>query len=261
MNSKLSGSSLFERVHLMIDELSLAIQWNSACILLAVYRSEITRNELEQTIRLFFEQSKQSAQDLMVTKAEYDIPLMLRNYPLRESTIFFVHGLQWGGGRGYSNAYRALNLHREYLVEAKIRCVFWVTPSELTNLTRYAPDFWAFRHKVVNFPDLPSLQSPILEEHQDKDYKSAIDRYQNILRQDFENLPVHQKLANLFYILGCYEDAIYHYKIAIRIAPEKEKYLLALAQIYTDMGQDHLAHRTHRRTKKWLNGKTQDKNQ
>ena len=113
MDSKVSNAPLDERVRLLMDELSLAIQWDSACILLAVYQSEITRNKVELSLRQYNEQAGQTVQELRVTKTGYDIPLILRDFHRREGTIFFVSGLQWGGGRGYSNAYRALNMHRE----------------------------------------------------------------------------------------------------------------------------------------------------
>jgi tetratricopeptide (TPR) repeat protein len=235
-----------------MDELSLAIQWDSACILLAVYQSEITRNKVELSLRQYNEQAGQTVQELRVTKTGYDIPLILRDFPRREGTIFFVSGLQWGGGRGYSNAYRALNMHREYLIETKIRSVFWVTQTEFRHLPRYAPDFWAFRHKAVDFLDLPSRKDVVLMECEEEDYESAIERYKKLLRRDSGNSSVRIKLAELYHGLGCYEEAVFHYRKSIRLAPETDEYLSALAQIYMDWGQDNLARRIHRRAKKLL---------
>ncbi|MEW6093500.1 MAG: tetratricopeptide repeat protein [Chloroflexota bacterium] len=252
MNSKAPNAPLNERVRLLMDELSLALQWDSPCILLAVYQSEITRNKVELSLKQFIEQAGQTVQELRVTKTGYDIPLILRDFPTREGTIFFVSGLQWGGGRGYSNAYRALNMHREYLIEAKIRSVFWVTQREFKHLPRYAPDFWAFRHKAVDFLDLPSRQDVALMECEEEDYESAIERYEKLLRRDSSNSSVRQKLAELYRGLGCYEEAVSHYRKSIRLAPETDEYLLALAQIYLDWGQNNLALRTRRRAKRLL---------
>jgi tetratricopeptide (TPR) repeat protein len=36
-------------------------------------------------------------------------------------------------------------------VENQIKVVFWLTPSEAANLPRFAPDFWSFRHRVIEF--------------------------------------------------------------------------------------------------------------
>jgi tetratricopeptide (TPR) repeat protein len=247
MSDEFPDTPLNPRVHLLLDELSLAIRWNSACILLADYCSEITRRKVELSLRRLIRRAGHSVNDIKVTKTEYDIPLILRDYPSREETVFFVSGLQWAGGRGYSNAYRGLNMHREVLVEAKIRCVVWLTQTEFRKLPRHAPDFWAFRHKVVDFLDLPSRQEVVFTEFQDEDYPSAIERYKMMLRRDNENLSVHQKLAELYHAAGCCEDAILHYKKSIHLAPGNEKYLMALAHIYLELGQDDLSRRTQRR--------------
>jgi tetratricopeptide (TPR) repeat protein len=247
MSDEFPNPPLSLRVRLLLDELSLAIRWNSACILLADYRSEITRRKVELSLRRLIKRAGHSVNDVKVTKTEYDIPLILRDHPSREETVFFVSGLQWAGGRGYSNAYRALNMHREYLVEAKIRCVVWLTQTEFRKLPRHAPDFWAFRHKVVDFLDLPSRQDVVLPEFPDEDYPSAIERYKMMLRRDSGNLSVHQKLAELYHAAGCYEDAVLHYKKSIHLAPGNGINILALAHIYLDLGQDELYRRTQRR--------------
>jgi tetratricopeptide (TPR) repeat protein len=71
--------------------------------------------------------------------------------PLSDQTVFFVSNIDWGGGEDGKAAYRALNLYRELLVENRIKAVFWLTPNEAANLPRYAPDFWAFRHRYLEF--------------------------------------------------------------------------------------------------------------
>ena len=48
-------------------------------------------------------------------------------------------------------AYRALNMQRELFVENRVKAVLWLTTAEAANLARHAPDFWAFRHRVVEF--------------------------------------------------------------------------------------------------------------
>lgn len=247
MSSKSSEPPLLTRVQFLFDELSLAIQWDSACILLAVYRSEITREKAETALRKVIERGGQTVHKFRVTKTGYDVPVLLRDYPAREETVFFVSGLQWGGGRGYSNAYRALNLHREYLVETKIRSVFWITQAEAKKMTRHAPDFWAFRHKVVDFLDLPARRETLLANSPEEDHGKTIERYKKILGQDPKNVQTHEKLAELFYALGCYEDAVWHYKKAFRLAPGNNTCLLALAKIYLDMGQNDLARHTQRK--------------
>jgi tetratricopeptide (TPR) repeat protein len=69
--------------------------------------------------------------------------------------VFFVSGLKWGGGEDGLNAYRALNLRRELFIERGLRVVFWLTEGEAVALAQHAPDFWAFRHRVVEFVEPP----------------------------------------------------------------------------------------------------------
>ena len=66
-------------------------------------------------------------------------------------TVFFISNLDSGGGRDGHEAYRGLNLHRELFVDEAIKAVFWLTVNEAGSLPRLAPDFWAFRHRVVEF--------------------------------------------------------------------------------------------------------------
>jgi tetratricopeptide (TPR) repeat protein len=65
--------------------------------------------------------------------------------------VYYISNIDWGGGEDGKQAYRALNLHRELLVEDEIKVVFWLTTNEAASLPRLAPDFWAFRHRVVEF--------------------------------------------------------------------------------------------------------------
>jgi tetratricopeptide (TPR) repeat protein len=69
----------------------------------------------------------------------------------RKKAVFSVVGLSQGGGKGGANAYRALNIRRELLVDHQLRAIFWLTGAEARELSRHAPDFWAFRHRVVEF--------------------------------------------------------------------------------------------------------------
>jgi hypothetical protein len=71
--------------------------------------------------------------------------------PNRGQVVFFVSGIGSANESLSRKAYSALNMHRELLVEHQIRVVFWLTKSEAASLPHYAPDFWAFRHRVVEF--------------------------------------------------------------------------------------------------------------
>jgi hypothetical protein len=75
-----------------------------------------------------------------------DIPVRLKRARRIRTTVFFIVNL----ASGEEPALRALNLRREYLVERALRVVFWLDEPGERELAARAPDFWAFRHRVVH---------------------------------------------------------------------------------------------------------------
>jgi Flp pilus assembly protein TadD len=147
--------SFEDRLGSLFEELELAVHWQRPSILIAVYESEFIRAEAEAALTRQLSELGQQAAAFRVDAKNFDIPLILAQDPRRADSVFFVSGIRWGGGKGGYEAYRALNLHREHLVESQIRAVFWLTKNEANVLPRHAPDFWAFRHRVVEFTDPP----------------------------------------------------------------------------------------------------------
>jgi tetratricopeptide (TPR) repeat protein len=233
-----NGQDTFqERVNSILDEISLGIRWERPSLIVAVYRSEYTRNEVQALLAKSLETSGHAVLHYLVDKSHYDIPNELLDYPKHEQVIFFINGLRWGGGRGYSNAYRALNMHREYLVEGCIKAIFWLSETEARQIARFSPDFWAFRHKVVEFLDLPTKGNTRLLESSKKTFRNqytnkAIDLQQWI------------KSAEKFYTLGCMEEALINFQRALRKYPGEKAIHLGMAEIYLAMGQIPAASRS-----------------
>lgn len=157
----LSGNSLQvepfeERIAILAEELELAIQFDRPSILIAVYESEFVLQAAQAALAERLASLGQEVLPFRVAREQFDVAVLLSQHPAREAAVFFVTGLKWGGGKGGDEAYRGLNLHREYLVENQVRAVFWLTRSEAIDLPKHAPDFWAFRHRVVEFNDAPA---------------------------------------------------------------------------------------------------------
>lgn len=146
-----------DRVEMLFDELELAIKWDRPSILLAVYKSEFVQADLERILHARLAEIGVKVVHYLVNEAQFDIPLELIKQPELEKTVFFISGLRWGGGRSGGNAFKALNIRREYLVDYKIRAIFWLTEEESVELPFRAPDFWSFRHRVIEFLDTPAL--------------------------------------------------------------------------------------------------------
>jgi tetratricopeptide (TPR) repeat protein len=146
-----------DRVDTLFGELELAVKWGRPSILLAVYKSEFVQADAERLLNAKLAQMGIKVIHVQVNENQFDIPLQLIKQSDLEKTVFFISGLRWGGGRAGRNAYRALNIRREYLVDYKIRAVFWLTNDESAELPFRAPDFWAFRHQVIEFIDTPPI--------------------------------------------------------------------------------------------------------
>ncbi len=146
-----------ERVERLKQELALALTWDRPSILLAVYASEFVRADAEALLEAWVRNQGLSVAQVSITSpddAMADVPRALHAWPNREETVFFVAGL----AQGAPTTWKALNVRREYLVEDKVRAVFWLTEREAADLPRRAPDFWVFRHWVVEFLEIPRTQ-------------------------------------------------------------------------------------------------------
>ena len=150
--------SFEDRVAILFEELEMAIKWGRPSILLVVYKSEFTRAEAEALLEEKLAKVEQVVYHLQINDERFDILPFLARYPRRKKTVFYISGLRWGGGRGGQNAYRALNIRREFLVDNSIRTVLWLTEVEGIDLPLNAPDFWAFRYRVIEFRELPALE-------------------------------------------------------------------------------------------------------
>jgi len=146
-----------DRVDILFRELELAIKWQRPSILLAIYSSEYVYTDAKTSLKYKLTDIIQNVHLVQISNEENsDIPLYLSEFADLDKTVFFIEGLRWGGGKDGARAYRALSIGREFFIDRRIRAVFWLTESEANDLARYAPDFWAYRHRVVEFVEPPT---------------------------------------------------------------------------------------------------------
>ena len=203
-----------ERVAILAEELELAVQFDRPSILIAVYASEFVLQAAQAALAERLASLGQRVHPFRITREQFDVALLLSQDPAREAAIFFVTGLKWGGGKGGDEAYRALNLHREYLVENQVRAVLWLTQSEAIDLPKHAPDFWAFRHRVVEFTDapagtgedgsldMPAWSDPKMEEESPQDLDGKISFREASLADLPEGEASQAARLDLFYTLA-----------------------------------------------------------
>ncbi len=252
-----SSESFEDRITTLLEEIDLAIKWDRPSILLAVYASEIINNQAQESLEKHIEWLGQKVTHIKVDKENFDLAWFLSQFELHENVIFFISGLRWGGGRSRSNAYQALNLRRELFVDEKLRLVIWLNQKEASDLPHHAPDFWAFRHRVVEFPDNFSTNSSSYREELSwrdwqvnetpYDLKAKIALRESILA----NLPVDDSSlftrTELMYALAflnwCqkeYDKATTYLEIGLALAfhPQataiQAKFKIALGMLYHD---------------------------
>ncbi len=143
--------SFDENLNILLEELVLARKWDRPSILLAVHRSKFGQQKAERALEERLKKLGLDVARITVDPQHSDIPHMAVNAPAAEQTVFFASNLDWGSGPDNKDAYRALNIYRELFVDYHLRIVLWLTPNEAATLARFAPDFWSFRHRVIEF--------------------------------------------------------------------------------------------------------------
>ncbi|MFN2121104.1 MAG: tetratricopeptide repeat protein [Anaerolineales bacterium] len=143
------GKSFGENLDILFNEIVLAAQWGRPSLLLAVNKSTLGQEKAEQALEARLKERGMEIARIVVNEQRFDVAdVILRR---GAEPVYFVSNLNWGGGDDGSRAFHGLNLKRELFVEHRIRAVFWLTNAEAVNLAKHAPDFWAFRHRVVEF--------------------------------------------------------------------------------------------------------------
>ncbi len=138
-----------DKVDALYKELEFAFQYQRPSILLVTYKSESTRKKAALALEKRLFSINHPLIRIQVNEKRFDIPLILSRHRARETAVYSVPHLSRGGGLDDANTYRALNIRREFLVDYRLRAVFWLNQDETVALTRHAPDFWAFRHLVI----------------------------------------------------------------------------------------------------------------
>ncbi len=154
-------TSFDERIEILAKELELAVKWQRPCILLAVYSSEYVREDVEAALGNYLYDMGQRTVHLRIKDRETSqiIPF-LQEFKNPASAVFFIDGFRWGKS-SEAGVYSTLNLQREFFVERQIRTIFWLTENEIVELAHAAPDFWAYRHRVIEFVDSPKAEQLI----------------------------------------------------------------------------------------------------
>jgi tetratricopeptide (TPR) repeat protein len=149
-----------QSINNLFDEIQLAFQWHRPSILLAIHNTTGGQLIAQQFLEKKLLKEKYVIQHITPQKDSPDVINTIRSFAEHKRTVFFVSGLENANQLSQGNVYQGLNLHREHLVEQKICAVFWLTELEASRLPRFAPDFWAFRHRVIEFAPQRGPRNP-----------------------------------------------------------------------------------------------------
>jgi len=219
-------------------------------ILFALYLSEFLRSDVERSLSTLLKE--QGLRVVSVDAGEKkDLPSFFSSID-SDNTVFFVHDIE----KGFPEVLQFLNFKREELVEDRVKVIFWVTEEELSRISREAPEFFAFRNRVVEFMELPhagETRPALVEFALETEYRSLDEIKRNIELKEklLSELPTDTEisgyllgsLGNLYRQIGLYEKSIDCSEKALKIAQEignrqnEVSYLANLGLVYYVLGQ------------------------
>lgn len=165
MDGMVQQADLNEQVELLSAELELAIKWDRASAILAVYSSEPVKSHAERAAETLLSRQGQKIVHVDLTgMTDTRFISILDNAPAANDRILFVEGIHHGQA-AQANLFIKLGMHQGIFTAKKMRIVFWVSQELAAPLLRTAADFWEIRQRVFEFIEIPKpaqvLQSAI----------------------------------------------------------------------------------------------------
>lgn len=150
-NPGFHSKSFKEGIEILMDEIELAVRWQRPSILLAIHPTRAEQPKAQRALAKGIQFLEHKVVPVKASPLSPDAITTMCKTPGHEQIVFFVSGLGKASEPSNRRIFSALNMKRERLVEFSIRAVFWLTEAEAAEMPHYSPDFWAFRHRVVEF--------------------------------------------------------------------------------------------------------------
>jgi tetratricopeptide (TPR) repeat protein len=151
------GKIANECLAVLLDEVQQAVAWSRHSILLAVHQSKDDQTNTINVLRDMLENLQIQVDNIVPENGKWNILSNITQRSNLHETIFFINGLG-----SEPQIYDGLNIFREVIVEQQLKLILWLTVDEMVLISRRAPDFWAFRHRVIEFPTKRSSRKNIL---------------------------------------------------------------------------------------------------
>ena len=141
------------RIKRLCNYLIRSYKHSKASILFALYFNQFIRDDVEESITEMLKE--EGIEVVLVDAGEHkDLPSYFSSMDSK-NIVFFVHNLE----KGFPETIQFLNFKREELVEHRVKVIFWTTEEELSCISVKAPDFFAFRNRVVEFMEIPEMRT------------------------------------------------------------------------------------------------------
>jgi tetratricopeptide (TPR) repeat protein len=238
------------RVSRLANYLTRAYRYNKPSILFAMYLSEFLRSDVEKSLK-----SALVEQGLKVVRVDAgnikDLPAFFSAIN-SDNTVFSVHNME----KGFPDALKYLNFKREELIEHNVKAVFWVREEELARISLDAPDFFAFRNRVVEFMEVTTAEErrPALVEFAlETEYRSveeikrSIELKEKLLSELSSEAEISGyllgSLGNLYWQISSYKKSRDYTEKALKTAQEigdrrgEGNHLGNLGLAYSHLGQ------------------------
>ena len=213
------------RVSRLANYLNRAYKYNKPSILFAMYLSEFLRSDVEESLK-----SALAEQGLKVVRVDAgnikDLPAFFSSTNAG-NTVFSVRNMD----KGFPEALQYLNFKREELVEHHVKAVFWVREEELTRISLEAPDFFAFRNRVVEFMEVHTAEErrpALLEFALESEYGSLdeIKRSIELKEKLLSELSAEDEISGyllgslglLYWQIGSYKKSLEYTEKALEVA-------------------------------------------
>ena len=213
------------RVLRLANYLTRAYKYNKPSILFAMYLSEFLRSDIEQSLeRALVEQGLEVVN--VDAGNNKDLPSFFSSTN-SDNSVFSVRNMD----KGFPEVLQYLNFKREELVEHHVKAVFWVREEELARISLEAPDFFAFRNRVVEFMEVPTTEErrpALLEFALETEYKSLdeIKRSIELKEKLLSELSTEAEISGyllgslgiLYHQIGSYNKSLEYTEKALKIA-------------------------------------------
>ena len=244
-----------KKIKSICSEIDLASHWKTPIIIVVLYTNEHVLHDARDQLSNEYQTSQQNFVHIQLDRENPNlVPLLKNNDPTQ--TVFSVTGFEDAGGKDQADAYRFLNLHREHFILSNIRILLWLKPDEFQKMALYAPDFWAFRHIVLDFSEnratpkrsakfrgIPIEKFP-WQIHHDQPENALNYRLETLAEFPSTNetlafrLELHGEIAGLYFAQGKIPEARQILNKALQMVPDgyfgeyKSKVLLGMAVIF-----------------------------